>query len=463
MRATPEKTHLGTRDLAAFAAGTLILCWIAIANGFPLVFADSGAYLRTALQFSYPTDRPPIYGLAILAPVRLAGVWGIIAVQAAATALLLRVALSTGLRDIRPLEWIAACLALAFGSSLVWFVDQIMPDLATGFIPLVLFALLATPTHVELRWRLVTLTGVFALLVGVHLSHILLSGALLAFAIAGMVVARMPIRVIAGRAAAPAFAILMSVLALSTLNLVVKHEFKPSLSSNMFMTARLLDGRLAQPVLADMCRKTALAHCAVRPLVDDPSVAKPGQAYLWDARSPLWSVMLVNDRDRTLAEQALINRTVIRQNPLGVLNLAWDGFVTQLVTTDSGLLPPYGADTWIVEVLRTKQPASYKMFQRSMQQRDMLSELRFIPDVGIALVVALLMPAMLWWAVRRKRWSFVGLALLALAALLTNAAITGTLSGPDDRYQSRILWLLPLLAIRFVLEWRTARTTRDVA
>jgi hypothetical protein len=34
-----------------------------------------------------------------------------------------------------------------------------------------------------------------------------------------------------------------------------------------------------------------------------------------------------------------------------------------------------------------------------------------------------------------------------LLALLGNAAITGGLSGPHDRYQSRIMWLAPLTAL----------------
>jgi hypothetical protein len=40
-----------------------------------------------------------------------------------------------------------------------------------------------------------------------------------------------------------------------------------------------------------------------------------------------------------------------------------------------------------------------------------------------------------------------GFAAAALLALLANAAITGGLSGPHDRYQSRIMWLPSLVAV----------------
>jgi hypothetical protein len=37
--------------------------------------------------------------------------------------------------------------------------------------------------------------------------------------------------------------------------------------------------------------------------------------------------------------------------------------------------------------------------------------------------------------------------------VIANAFVTGALSMVEDRFQSRIIWLLPLLAGLFVLEW----------
>jgi hypothetical protein len=71
---------------------------------------------------------------------------------------------------------------------------------------------------------------------------------------------------------------------------------------------------------------------------------------------------------------------------------------------------------------------------------------------GVAACVALLLPA------SRKRISghpAAGFAAAALLALLANAAITGGLSGPHDRYQSRIMWLPPLIAVLGIASLRT--------
>ncbi|MGL4543882.1 MAG: hypothetical protein ACRCUI_15375, partial [Polymorphobacter sp.] len=49
------------------------------------------------------------------------------------------------------------------------------------------------------------------------------------------------------------------------------------------------------------------------------------------------------------------------------------------------------------------------------------------------------------------------LLFVALAGLAVNAAIFGGLSAPVDRYQARVIWILPLLALLFVLQrWRTS-------
>jgi hypothetical protein len=53
--------------------------------------------------------------------------------------------------------------------------------------------------------------------------------------------------------------------------------------------------------------------------------------------------------------------------------------------------------------------------------------------------------------------------LFVLAALLLNAFVCGALSGPYARYQARIVWLVPLLALGLVLRVRKSRAAPDPA
>ena len=47
----------------------------------------------------------------------------------------------------------------------------------------------------------------------------------------------------------------------------------------------------------------------------------------------------------------------------------------------------------------------------------------------------------------RRRAPCLGYLVAVLLALPVSAAITGALSAPHDRYQSRIMWLPPLVAV----------------
>lgn len=434
---------------AAILLGAAILSWVAVANGFPLVFADSGTYLRIPLELFYPTDRPPVYGLAIGLPLWIMGVWGIVAVQAMGSVLIIAMTLAIGGGRLHARGLVATCALLALGSSLPWFVGQIMPDVATGFVPLILFALLARPSDTPL-WQRAGLAALLALLIAVHLSHVLLAAGLSGLAMVAMLLSGTGWRETVRRSLPAMLAIMVTLLGLSSLNRVAGYEFRPALSSDTFLLARLFDGHVAQPTLARLCRERALAHCAARPLVDDPSVAQPGQAYLWDQRSPL-GAMLHRDRPGVIAEQRVIIRTVLRDDPGGVAALAWRGFTEQLTTVRKGVLPPYAADMQIAHILKARLPDAYRAFAVSRQQRGALDPLKFAPDVAVAVAVVLLLPLMLVWAIGGRRWRLLGLTGLVVATLLLNAAITGDLSGPDDRYQSRVLWLLPLLAACFAI------------
>lgn len=434
---------------AAILFGATILSWVAVANGFPLVFADSGTYLRIPLELFYPTDRPPVYGLAIGLPLWIMGVWGIVAVQAMGSVLIIAMTLAIGGGRLHARGLVATCALLALGSSLPWFVGQIMPDVATGFVPLILFALLARPSDTPL-WQRAGLAALLALLIAVHLSHVLLAVGLSGLAMVAMLLSGTGWRETVRRSLPAMLAIMVTLLGLSSLNRVAGYEFRPALSSDTFLLARLFDGHVAQPTLARLCRERALAHCAARPLVDDPSVAQPGQAYLWDQRSPL-GAMLHRDRPGVIAEQRVIIRTVLRDDPGGVAASAWRGFTEQLTTVRKGVLPPYAANMQIAHILKARLPDAYRAFAVSRQQRGALDPLKFAPDVAVAVAVVLLLPLMLVRAIRGRRWQLLGLTGLVVATLLLNAAITGDLSGPDDRYQSRVLWLLPLLAACFAI------------
>ena len=50
-----------------------------------------------------------------------------------------------------------------------------------------------------------------------------------------------------------------------------------------------------------------------------------------------------------------------------------------------------------------------------------------------------------------------------IVVLLANAAVCGALSGPHDRYQARIAWIVALLLGAGILHWKTMRADETAA
>ncbi|MGD9810368.1 MAG: hypothetical protein AB7U35_03420 [Sphingobium sp.] len=61
--------------------------------------------------------------------------------------------------------------------------------------------------------------------------------------------------------------------------------------------------------------------------------------------------------------------------------------------------------------------------------------------------------ALLAWSWRRLTFEQRGVVLIVLSGLLANAAVCAIFSGVAPRYQARIVWLLPLVAIAFARDW----------
>jgi hypothetical protein len=76
----------------------------------------------------------------------------------------------------------------------------------------------------------------------------------------------------------------------------------------------------------------------------------------------------------------------------------------------------------------------------------------------------LALPAMA--LLRRRCLPAMALCVLVMAAALGNAALTGALSGPHHRYQSRLAWLFvlaPVVALRLPRTWPEPVLPRRIA
>ena len=432
--------------LASCFLSAVVLLWIALFNGFPIFFPDSGTYMQlgTKLQLSY--DRPVTYGILIALLYHAAGLWAVPVAQAAFTTWLIKRLIDVTTGRCTPILLFATCAALALFSSLPWFVGQVMTDLFPGMICLLVYLLVFVDDRlgrIERHVLPVILFGIICF----HLSHLPLTASLIC---ASALLALLFRRFAAARRGLirATIALVAAFVTLSSINLVLDRQFKPSLMGSTFILARLLDARLAQGPLIESCKVEKLGLCAYVPLLGiDPKL--PGQYYAFGVKSPKRELEHA-DWHKIRDEEALIVHRTIAGNPGGVVKMAVEGWGRQLVTAKSD--DEMTACDPCRPIIETYFPKSWPAYQRSLQERNLLPGLAFMPVGAIALIVAVAMPALLYWLLRRKRNE--GLAILGgliITLLLVNAAICSMLAGIFDRFQNRVLWVLPFFAILSVI------------
>ena len=436
--------------IAGFVASTVMLLWVALANGFPLMFADSGTYLRIGTEFYVPYDRPVTYGLAILPFHKLFGLWAVVTAQSLfATWVFDRV-----LRAIfaSPPLWLlpATGAALAALTSLPWFAGQLMPDMFAGIVILIAWLLIFAWDGLA-RWERWALPALITLIVAFHLSFVPTLGAMTVVgALNGWLLLRRTQMLKSGGIVLGA--IVVAVLGLSGFNLLTQGQFRPSTSSSAFLLARVLDGHMAQPTIVAMCRTRQMILCRQAHILD-PASELPGQYYLWTVYPGLTPAEIRH----MPAEESEVFRRTLHDNPGGVAKMALGGFGQLLILARAGDgMDRYGPEMQVSRQIAKHFPRSEGAWQASRQQHGTLRSLAIVPDRAIGIVAALLNVVIMTIAIRRRVPLIAGLAAMTIATLILNAFFCSVLSGVVERYQARVMWM-PMLTLAIAAAWWQTR------
>ena len=448
--------------LAPILLAAVPLLWPAVINGYPLVFSDTGTYLSQAVQHYLGWDRPIFYSLFLLALHLTLTTWPVIIAQALLASTTLHL-LRRVLLPAVSVWWLVPLTAtLAFATALPWLTAQLMPDLFTGLLVLTLGLLAFAASNLS-RGERIWLTGFAACMIAVHQSHLPLVLLLLPslLAMRWWLGPGTPGSSIAGSGIWRDTALLLAVpalacVALAGVNLIAYHRASVAPFSNVFSLARIIyDG----PGMRVLQRDCPHMHWRLCPYLD----AFPANAdlFLWQPDSPL--IRAGGAKLESTEANAIMARALMAEP--GTELLAVLGNAAQqlgLFATGDGLEPwPQTVTPWIRRDFPGFEVDTYLAARQTNGGKllpDWLGTLhRVVALLGVALYAALLPVTLL----RRQRVG--GFLALALLVLPINALITGGLSGPHDRYQSRVMWLPPLLAALAIVALVGPALTRRAA
>ncbi len=404
-----------------------VLLWPAFLNGYPLVFADTGTYLSQAINHHLGWDRPPFYSLFML-PLHLTiTTWPVIAVQALIACWVLGLTGRLLMAGWRGWMLLPAAGGAALLTALPWTVSELSPDFLTPLMILSLVLLVAAPAWVSRGERigLVLLAG-FA--VAAHLSNLPVAIVVLAVLLAGA-------RTVRG---APVAAVVLGAAALVSMNVAAGRGFAISPYGNVFLLARVIADGPGRDALVRACPGAGWRLC--RDAGDLPDTA---DRFLWDADSPLQAA---GGAKEVSGEAGAIITSAIAAEPVREAEAFAANGAEQLVSFETG----DGLHAWPAEVTpwieRDFPAAEVARYRTARQTRDGpligMWLKRLHAAAALAGVVVCLGAAM-----RRRTPGAARLAAGAvLAGLIGNAIICGGLSGPHDRYQSRVMWLPGVVA-----------------
>jgi hypothetical protein len=245
----------------------------------------------------------------------------------------------------------------------------------------------------------------------------------------------------------PAAALVVGLLAGPISNLGITGTFAFTPGGTTFLFGRMMQDGIVARYLADHCPDDTLRLCAYRDRL--PATTND---WLWSERSPLFQLGWWK------AFEPEANR-IIRES---LVRYPEEHFVTAVASatmqathfrTGEGM---HSHDTWHVEtVMAEHAPDAAETLRASRQQsnqfdftiiRAIQGPVAWLSMIALVLVIGL-----------RKTFTDPASAAFAAAcllALLINAAICGIFSGPDPRYQSRIIWLAPFAAAVVLLARR---------
>ena len=436
-------------EVAAVVLLCPILLSVAIWNGFPIIYYDTGAYLLEGLGHAFVIERSPVYSIFLFVAGGGWSLWTIAAIQALMTAFVMTELARVFAPRLRLWALLLIGVALVIATGLPWYVGQIEPDCLTALVILSIY-LLAFHTGKLGAARSWLLVAIGAFCTAAHPSHLVLTAGL-ALSLGIYRGALWIARDNSWPKAHMRPAMLCFVLALAMIvgsNFVLTGQVFVTRAGPAFLFARMLQDRIVMKLLEDTCPGSGYRLCDYK-----NALPRTADGWLWGRDSPFFRL----DRFAgTNAESQRIIWDSIKRYPLLQIESVLSDTAVQFVTYRTG------------DQIEPQQWALQSGFQRFipaqvpayLAARQQLGQFRFQPvnliDVPVAGIVLVGLGVMLFQAIAQRRRKSAVLLGYVLVALLGNAFICGALSNPHARYQSRIIWIVPFALVLAAVDWRIA-------
>lgn len=446
-------------DTLLVLLGGLIFISIGLINGFPLVTSDTGTYVASGFEYFVPVDRPIIYGWIIRNVSLKESLWFVIFFQGIILSYLLSRIMDVYLtKNNSRAKKVIVFILLSFFTSVSWFCSQIMPDIFTAFgilsialllsekvnsyfekIVLVLILLLSLLTH---NSNLISFS-VFIIILGISYLIKRRSGKkeidILRFTIIFLTIAS-------------AWFILPEV------NRRVGRKYRVSDGAHVFIMGRLVETGILHKYLEENCKSgpEAKNNCSLCAYKDSLPVTAIN--FIWEENGPFYKTGYWKGSKKEYTQ--IINYTLTHPKYIAMhMVKAAEATFRQLLHNDIGSgIDVYGKYTAPYAHINRHLKHEMYEFNASVQNSGGWKPLlnSFNRRYNLILILSLLLILAFYTTELKNRFNINGKLLLLgrlfLLCIICNAFVTGAFANVLDRLGSRIIWIIPLMAIFLIFE-----------
>ena len=440
----------GIAWIISLAISLAAFLYPALWNGFPLVFFDTGGYVRRVLAMDLQPGRSLFYGLFLwTSSLGWRFFYGPVLVQALFSVWLIHLMLRCHDVAAGPRTMAIFCIGLSLVTGASWSAGQLMPD---ALVPLAVLALWLLGFRREKlgSFERVGLVAITILALLSHMSGLALAIGLVMVTLAAWVVVHrqgwsLPVHWLPPAAVVVASLVLMPLLHQA---LVGKATYTPG--GPIYIFGRLVQAGIAQRWLVEHCPVPGIKLCGLQ-----DRIPNTGDEFLWGGKSAFrnlgeWS-------GAADAELGFLVQACLKTYPVAVAWTAIQATAHQMVMVKSlDQLSEIHNDTRNVFSNLLPHEAG-TAFNAARQQQGAITQTLVdtlnMVHVPVAYLSVFLLLPVIGWGFRSRRHDLAAAALFVFLALLGNAFICGALSNPHDRYQSRLVWLAPLVVGMAIISW----------
>lgn len=418
-----------------------------------MAYVSAGGPVARALflhKFStYYGMRSLIYSLGIFPFHWNITLWPVAALQALLAAYVLWLVIRSIVTRRKVLCYLVVCALLSLLTTLSWYAVLILPDILGPILYLCIYLVVFARKTLSRMER----AAIFVIIwwaVASHGSHLLVVAGLCAL-LTLLLVFRF--RFMERRFRAVGTVVVTILIAAATqvgLNAFLTGQ--PSLNGDWppVLTARIIVDGPGREYLETHCPAANLAICE-----DVHNLPETADDFLWSDNG-IWARASEEKQARMQREEMKFLLATLRAYPGEQFKKSAANFGNQLTALG---LDDLGSNDWVLGAFDEALPREKSSYERSRQIRDALP-LEFFSSIQEWTVIAslIVIAAFSPYVWRRRPAQILGLTVIIISSVLMNALVTGILSGVETRYQSRVIWLVPLLAGVLLLNWREHRT-----